>query len=95
LLCIVASPHTHSYDLAMLAPCAFTIIAREGRGSDESKTLVFRAWRLILIVYPLLTWLLIWTASLSISLPFVGMLLINTVLTILAFLLWRRQVAQR
>lgn len=95
LLCIVASPHTHSYDLAMLAPCAFTIIAREGKESDESKTLVFRVWRLILIVYPLLTWMLIWTASLSISLPFVGMLLINTILTILAFLLWRRQLLQQ
>jgi hypothetical protein len=82
LLCLVASPHSHAYDLPLLAILAITLPTTDIMAANKLKLNYLRAWCLLLISYPLISWCLPMLASINLSLPFALFFVLN--LTLLA-----------
>lgn len=80
LICLLASPHTFSYDLLMLAPLAITLPVVGLPAAARLRPVVYRVWCLLIIAYPLVSWCVLSLAPIAIYLPFQSMFLLNAVL---------------
>ena len=97
-LCMTCSPHTHSYDLLLLAPLVFTVFPKMSGSHDaltgevEPASGAFLLWRIVYCAYPLASWVIIIGGALLKVSPFTVMLVVNITLTVVSILLWCRQL---
>lgn len=83
LLCLLASPHSHAYDLPMLAICAITLPTCDIMQANKLEPGSLRTWCVLLISYPLISWCLPMLARINLTLPFALFFVLNLVFLIL------------
>lgn len=80
-VCMVASPHTHSYDLLMLAVASVAFV---GVGGLKEAARLSNTAKVLLCAYPILSWLFMLGLFLNVSLPFVLYFLLDLAIFVLA-----------